>query len=143
MHACRLNINFKILSHVLHCCVASNVLHMQHTKMLHAPCNINYGQPHATFDYGQAMQHMQHVAYVALVAATLLHVADSCNKSIDTALEIFFQFVADQTLLCFYLKHSNGDHRIDSIVGGSHWQQQCRTCAYHTVHSEHFSKPIF
>ena len=31
------------------------------------------------------MQHMQHVAYVARVAATLLHVADSCNKNIDTA----------------------------------------------------------
>ena len=84
-HACRLNFNFKILLHVLHCCVATDVLHMQHTKMLHAPCNINYGQPHATFDYGQAMQHMQHVANVVRVAATLLHVADSCNKSIDTA----------------------------------------------------------
>ena len=60
---------------------------MQHTKMLHAPCNINYGQPHATFDYGQDMQQMQHVACVASVAATLLHVEDSCNKSIDTALD--------------------------------------------------------
>ena len=74
-----------ILVSTQHRCVASNVLHMQHTKMLHAPCNINYGQPHATIDYGQAMQHMQHVAYVARVAATLLHVADSCNKNIDTA----------------------------------------------------------
>ena len=49
MHACRLNFNSKILLRMLHCCVASNVLHMQHTKMLHAPCNINYGQPHATY----------------------------------------------------------------------------------------------
>ena len=85
MHACHLNFYFKILLHVLHCCVARKVFALQHTKMLHAPCNINYGQPHATFDYGQAMQHMQHVAYVARVAATLLHVADSCNKSIDIA----------------------------------------------------------
>ena len=83
MHACRLNFNFKILLHVLHCCVASNVLHMQHTEMLHAPCNINYTQPYATFNYTQAMQHMQHVASVA---ATLLHVADSCNKTIHTAI---------------------------------------------------------
>ena len=66
--------------------MASNVLHMQHTKMLHAPCNTNYTQPYATFNYTQAMQHMQHVACVASVAATLLHVADSCNKTIHTAL---------------------------------------------------------
>ena len=71
---------------MLHCCVATDVLHMQHTKMLHAPCNINYTQPYATFNYTQAMQHMQHVAYVARVAATLLHVADSCNKTIHIAL---------------------------------------------------------
>ena len=72
---------------MLHCCVATDVLHMQHTKMLHAPCNINYTQPYATFNYTQVMQHMQHVAYVARVAATLLHVADSCNKTIHIALQ--------------------------------------------------------
>ena len=73
-----------ILKFCCTCCtgMASNVLHMQHTKMLHAPCNINYTQPYATFNYTQAMQHMQHVA---CVAATLLHVADSCNKTIHTA----------------------------------------------------------
>ena len=36
---------------MLHCCVATNVLHMQHSKMLHAPCNINYTQRHSLMQH--------------------------------------------------------------------------------------------
>ena len=41
-----------------------------------------------------------------------------------------------------YLKHPNGDHGIDSVVGGN-WKQQSRPSAYHSVHSEHLSEPVF
>ena len=71
---------FQILKFCCTCCVASKVFALQHWKMLHAPCNINYTQPHATFDYGQDMQHMQHVAPVASVSASLLHVATHATK---------------------------------------------------------------
>ena len=67
---------------------------------------------------------------------------------------IMYEFVRDheltgkrifEVMLLFahlYLKHSNGDHGIDS-VGGGNWKQQSRTSAYHSVNSEHFPVSVF